>query len=213
MNENRCQTPHKHRMEVEVTLRAQNTGCSQNARISETGTLALLITGSQVSLAACSPPTRTQHQLLRVSPPLPMHHPSFTLLRLARTRWQDPSALSLSHAHTLQVLTELPDRSIWPASRAHCPIHSWFTRPIIQTTEFLSNSLPVQILRLSFLHPNLETYGAAKWTAYKVKFLCLIKNYIMKLKRGSIYCILASCYIRLTLNICSFVRQCNTFTS
>jgi hypothetical protein len=28
-----------------------------------------------------------------------------------------------------------------------------------------------------------------------------------------IYCILASCYIRLTLNICSFVRQCNTFTS
>jgi hypothetical protein len=23
-----------------------------------------------------------------------------------------------------------------------------------------------------------------------------------------IYCILASCYIRLTLNICSFVRQC-----
>jgi hypothetical protein len=24
-----------------------------------------------------------------------------------------------------------------------------------------------------------------------------------------IYCILASCYIRLTLNICSFVRQCN----
>jgi hypothetical protein len=29
----------------------------------------------------------------------------------------------------------------------------------------------------------------------------------------SLYCILASCYIRLTLNICSFVRQCNTFTS
>jgi uncharacterized membrane protein len=28
-----------------------------------------------------------------------------------------------------------------------------------------------------------------------------------------IYCILASCYIRLTQNICSFVRQCNTFTS
>jgi hypothetical protein len=28
-----------------------------------------------------------------------------------------------------------------------------------------------------------------------------------------IYCILASCYIRLTLNICSFVHQCNTFTS
>jgi hypothetical protein len=28
-----------------------------------------------------------------------------------------------------------------------------------------------------------------------------------------VYCILASCYIRLTLNICSFVRQCNTFTS
>jgi hypothetical protein len=25
-----------------------------------------------------------------------------------------------------------------------------------------------------------------------------------------IYCILASCYIRLTLNICYFVRQCNT---
>jgi hypothetical protein len=24
-----------------------------------------------------------------------------------------------------------------------------------------------------------------------------------------IYCILASCYIRLTLNICSFVRQCS----
>jgi hypothetical protein len=31
--------------------------------------------------------------------------------------------------------------------------------------------------------------------------------------QGVIYCILASCYIRLTLNICSFVRQCNTFTS
>jgi hypothetical protein len=30
---------------------------------------------------------------------------------------------------------------------------------------------------------------------------------------NNIYCILASCYIRLTLNICSFVRQCNTFTS
>jgi hypothetical protein len=28
-----------------------------------------------------------------------------------------------------------------------------------------------------------------------------------------IYCILASCYIRLTRNICSFVHQCNTFTS
>jgi hypothetical protein len=28
-----------------------------------------------------------------------------------------------------------------------------------------------------------------------------------------VYCILASCYIPLTLNICSFVRQCNTFTS
>jgi hypothetical protein len=27
-----------------------------------------------------------------------------------------------------------------------------------------------------------------------------------------IYCILASCYIRFTLNICSFVHQCNTFT-
>jgi hypothetical protein len=27
----------------------------------------------------------------------------------------------------------------------------------------------------------------------------------------SIYCTLASCYIRLTLNICSFVCQCNTF--
>jgi hypothetical protein len=26
------------------------------------------------------------------------------------------------------------------------------------------------------------------------------------------YCILASCYIRFTLNICSFVHQCNTFT-
>jgi hypothetical protein len=31
--------------------------------------------------------------------------------------------------------------------------------------------------------------------------------------RGNIlYCILASCYIRFTLNICSFVHQCNTFT-
>jgi hypothetical protein len=28
-----------------------------------------------------------------------------------------------------------------------------------------------------------------------------------------IYCIFASCYIRLTLNICSFVNQCNTLTS
>jgi hypothetical protein len=27
------------------------------------------------------------------------------------------------------------------------------------------------------------------------------------------YCNSASCYIRLTLNICSFVHQCNTFTS
>jgi hypothetical protein len=26
------------------------------------------------------------------------------------------------------------------------------------------------------------------------------------------YCILASCYIRFTLNICTFVHQCNTFT-
>jgi hypothetical protein len=26
------------------------------------------------------------------------------------------------------------------------------------------------------------------------------------------YCILASCYIRFTLNICSFIHQCNTFT-
>jgi hypothetical protein len=31
--------------------------------------------------------------------------------------------------------------------------------------------------------------------------------------RKFIYCILASCYVRLTLNICSFVHQCNTFTS
>jgi hypothetical protein len=30
---------------------------------------------------------------------------------------------------------------------------------------------------------------------------------------NTLYCILASCYIRLTLNICSFVRRCNTFTS
>jgi uncharacterized membrane protein YagU involved in acid resistance len=29
----------------------------------------------------------------------------------------------------------------------------------------------------------------------------------------AIYCILASCYIRLTLNICCFLHQCNTFTS
>jgi hypothetical protein len=28
----------------------------------------------------------------------------------------------------------------------------------------------------------------------------------------TVYCILASCYIRFTLNICSFVHQCNTFT-
>jgi hypothetical protein len=28
----------------------------------------------------------------------------------------------------------------------------------------------------------------------------------------AIYCILASCYIRFTLNVCSFVHQCNTFT-
>jgi hypothetical protein len=28
-----------------------------------------------------------------------------------------------------------------------------------------------------------------------------------------LYCILASCYVRLTLNICSFLHQCNTFTS
>jgi hypothetical protein len=28
-----------------------------------------------------------------------------------------------------------------------------------------------------------------------------------------VYCILASCYIRLTPNICSVVHQCNTFTS
>jgi hypothetical protein len=27
-----------------------------------------------------------------------------------------------------------------------------------------------------------------------------------------VFCILASCYIRFTLNICSFVHQCNTFT-
>jgi hypothetical protein len=33
------------------------------------------------------------------------------------------------------------------------------------------------------------------------------------LQNYTLYCILASCYIRLTLNICSFVRQCNTFTS
>jgi hypothetical protein len=33
------------------------------------------------------------------------------------------------------------------------------------------------------------------------------------LTNDSVYCILASCYIRLTLNICSFIHQCNTFTS
>jgi hypothetical protein len=33
------------------------------------------------------------------------------------------------------------------------------------------------------------------------------------LQHPQLYCILASCYIRLTLNICSFVHQCNTFTS
>jgi hypothetical protein len=27
------------------------------------------------------------------------------------------------------------------------------------------------------------------------------------------YCILASCYIRLTLNICSFIHQCNTIST
>jgi hypothetical protein len=41
----------------------------------------------------------------------------------------------------------------------------------------------------------------------RVTNLAVIINFIQ------IYCILASCYIRLTLNICSFVRQCNTFTS
>jgi hypothetical protein len=36
---------------------------------------------------------------------------------------------------------------------------------------------------------------------------------INRLRIYIVYCILASCYIRLTLNICSFVRQCNTFIS
>jgi hypothetical protein len=43
------------------------------------------------------------------------------------------------------------------------------------------------------------------------KALCNILRFINI--NFNIYCILASCYIRLTLNICSFVRQCNTFTS
>jgi hypothetical protein len=38
-------------------------------------------------------------------------------------------------------------------------------------------------------------------------------GYLLFSSLGDIYCILASCYIHLTLNICSFVRQCNTFTS
>jgi hypothetical protein len=36
---------------------------------------------------------------------------------------------------------------------------------------------------------------------------------IYHFERKKVYCILASCYIRLTLDICSFVHQCNTFTS
>jgi hypothetical protein len=40
---------------------------------------------------------------------------------------------------------------------------------------------------------------------------CLTKR--LKVIKYIVYCILASCYIRLTLNICSFVHQCNTFTS
>jgi hypothetical protein len=46
----------------------------------------------------------------------------------------------------------------------------------------------------------------------------LLESRIFRLCEDSLnvhglYCILASCYIRLTLNICSFVHQCNTFTS
>jgi hypothetical protein len=50
-------------------------------------------------------------------------------------------------------------------------------------------------------------------TAYTELFPKKVLPYSLLNLRSWVYCILASCYIRLTLNICSFVRQCNTFTS
>jgi hypothetical protein len=57
--------------------------------------------------------------------------------------------------------------------------------------------------------------GSSNFYSYPPAFL---RQYITKMWMTEdilqltivIYCILASCYIRLTLNICSFVRQCNT---
>jgi hypothetical protein len=50
----------------------------------------------------------------------------------------------------------------------------------------------------------LERNKLIEWWIYSIVF-CVFW--------WCLYCILASCYIRLTLNICYFVHQCNTFTS
>jgi hypothetical protein len=67
----------------------------------------------------------------------------------------------------------------------------------------------------------VKTADSTWWSSRVRPFKCLRTLYWASTDRGLrysvrtwlyMYCILASCYIRFTLNICSFVHQCNTFT-
>jgi hypothetical protein len=75
-----------------------------------------------------------------------------------------------------------------------------FTTVLTEARPFDPSSLRSILIIFSSLSKNLPN------ALFLSVFLTINIAYI-------VYCILASCYIRLTLNICSFVHQCNTFTS
>jgi hypothetical protein len=76
---------------------------------------------------------------------------------------------------------------------------------------FSTFSIFFLFLRVALLRKFLFNFRLGVPTrASKSRYL---SNFLHVLASLSIYCTLASCYIRLTMNICSFVHQCNTFTS
>jgi hypothetical protein len=89
----------------------------------------------------------------------------------------------------------------WSLSWAR-PLHSVSPRSILILSAYLRLGL-LSGLFLSGFPPNIYSFLFSLIRAtFPTKFILL--------DLGILYCILASCYIRLTLNICSFVRQCNT---
>jgi hypothetical protein len=94
---------------------------------------------------------------------------------------------------------------------SHQPMQLWVQAIIPQVLVYISSNKGIIIefeinvpVFLSIIHLEGHSARAGRILAHRLHMLVL--TYLL-------YCILASCYIRLTLNICSFVRQCNTFTS